>query len=190
MSNRSLILLSQRIHTMKNTRITLLGALAILSALTFTACPPVKPGGGSTDTTHVDSLPPAPSHDYGSAIINLERTVCFGKCPSYTLQIEGNGKVSYNGRDFVAVKGLQTSQISPDAVKALVDEFLKLDFFSLPDSMVQEVTDVPDVTIGLTLDGKRKSIFDRMGSTPEIQALENRVDQVANSAQWVMAPER
>jgi Domain of unknown function (DUF6438) len=175
---------------MKNTSIILLAAFAILAMLTFTACPPAKPGGGTTDSTQTDSVPPVATHDYGKAVITLERTVCFGKCPAYTLKIDGRGKVDYNGLDFVAVTGAQSSQITPEAVKGLVDEFFKIDYFALQDSFDSPITDVPSYTTSLSIDGKTKTVFNRAGGPEALHALENKIDEVANSAQWVKAPEK
>jgi hypothetical protein len=174
---------------MKNSQFSLLLALALVAALTFSACPPVKPGGGGTDTTQTDSLPPVATHDYGGAVLTLERTTCFGRCPSYTLKVEGNGKISYEGRDFVAVTGPQTSQITPAAVQGLVDEFFKIDYFSLQDTFTSSITDVPDFITSLSIDGKQKTVFDRDGAPAPLRALENKIDEVTNSAQWVKAPE-
>jgi hypothetical protein len=174
---------------MKKTPILLM-AFALLAALTFTACPPSKPSGnGDGDTTKVDSVP-TPTHDYGAAVITLERSTCFGRCPSYTLRIEGNGNVSYLGRDFVAVKGAQTSQITPGAVKGLVDEFFRIDYFALQDSFDSQITDVPHCITSLSIDGQSKRIFDRDGAPASLRALEDKIDSVANTSQWVTAPER
>ena len=175
---------------MKNRNVLLL-AFALLAVVAFSACPaPGTGNGGGTDTTHVDTVPPAPVHDYGAAVITLERSVCFGKCPSYTLRIEGNGKVSYEGRDFVAVKGAQTAQITPDAVKALADEFFKIDYFALQDSFDAPVTDIPHTISSINIDGKTKRIFNRMGGPETLKALETKIDSIAVSSQWVVAPER
>ncbi len=170
---------------------SLLAAFALLAALVFTACPSTNGGGGAgTDTTKVDSVPPAPGHDYGGAVITLEREVCFGRCPSYTLKIEGNGKVSYEGRQFVAVTGAQSGQVSPDSVKVLVDEFFKMDYFALPDSFDSQITDVPHYITSISIDGKYKRVFDRDGAPAALHALEDRIDQVAGSGKWVVAEEK
>ena len=48
--------------------------------------------------------------------ITLERTACFGTCPIYTITILENGDVLYDGKDFVAVKGGQKTEIDPETV--------------------------------------------------------------------------
>jgi hypothetical protein len=155
-----------------------------MATLLMMGCP-AKNGGNTdgTDTTKTDTAKAA--HDYGAAVITLERTVCFGRCPSYTLKIEGTGKVSYEGRDFVQVKGAQTSQIEAKAVKALVDEFFAIDYFALQDTFTEEVTDLPSTISSITVDGKRKQVYNYYGAPEKLTKLENRIDEVAGSAQWV-----
>ncbi len=157
----------------------------LATALIFLAgCPPTKPGPiAGTDSTKVDSV--KPEHDYASALITLERTVCFGKCPAYTLQIEGNGKVSYNGGAYVQVRGPQTSQIEPKAVQALVDEFFKIDYFALQDTFTEPISDMPTTITSISIDGRKKEVYDYYGAPSSLKALEAKIDEVANSAQWV-----
>lgn len=78
------------------------------------------------------SLAPFPysgSGEYEDVTITLERTVCFGACPDYTVTIHGDGTVVYEGRNFVAVEGVQTAHISEEKVQKLVDEFYLIGFF-------------------------------------------------------------
>ena len=48
---------------------------------------------------------PAPTPDYASLVITLERTACFGTCPIYKLTVYGDGRVEYEGERFVTVTG-------------------------------------------------------------------------------------
>jgi len=51
--------------------------------------------------------------DLTELIITLERTRCLGTCPVYKLTISGDGTVVYEGKDFVKVKGMKKSRVSP-----------------------------------------------------------------------------
>src|SRR5262245_49637963 len=64
--------------------------------------------------------------------ITLSRTICFGSCPSYWVQIFGDGTVKYEGMDFVAVKGTRENKIAGTEVVKLVNAFLAVEFFGLP----------------------------------------------------------
>lgn len=162
--------------------------LAAVATLVLMGCPPAKSGNGNgEDSTKVDSIAPQ-AHDYGAAIITLERTVCYGRCPAYNLKIEGNGKVSYDGRAYVQVMGNQTSQITPEAVKDLVDEFFKIDYYALRDTFTEEITDMPTTISSITVDGKHKQVYDYYGAPQSLKNLEKKIDDVANSARWVTMP--
>lgn len=166
--------------------------LFAVATILLTGCPKNGNGtGDGIDTTKHDSIVKPPAHDYGAAVITLERTVCFGNCPAYTLTINGNGKVVYEGRRFVQVTGTQSVQIDAAAVKGLVDEFFKIDYFALPDSFTSNIEDVPSTITSLTIDGKSKTVFENDGAPKALKDLEARIDSVTNSAQWVsMPPER
>src|SRR4051812_26209339 len=56
---------------------------------------------------------------------------CIGCCPEFAVSISGDGTVTYKGVASVAVIGEQMYSIQLDQVKELVDEFYRVDFFSL-----------------------------------------------------------
>ncbi|MFC1904206.1 DUF6438 domain-containing protein [Chloroflexota bacterium] len=131
---------------------------------------------------------PAPS-DLKEVVITLERTACHGTCPVYTLTIYGSGTVIYEGKEFVKTTGEKEWNISEEKVRQLVSEFEKIDYFSKSDSYEERtITDAPSVITSITIDGKTKSIKHYHGdfSAPELLTkLENRIDEITNSAQWI-----
>lgn len=141
------------------------------------------------------ALEPTPTPDYARLVITLERTACFGACPIYKLTIYGDGRVEYEGERFVDVTGKQSSTISADQVRELVDALEQADYFNLKDDYTVPVSDLPTTRTSVTLDGKTKSIsnygscfFDMEGVEKAPQALcdfETKIDAVTNSAQWV-----
>jgi hypothetical protein len=165
-------------------KILLLVPVFAFLLLLCTGCPPANSGPTTgNDTTKVDSV--NPPHDYANALITLQRTACFGRCPDYSLQIDGKGKVMYQGNQFVAVKGAQTSQIEAQTVQALVDEFFKIDYFALQDTFTEPITDLPSTITSISIDGKKKEVYDYAGAPESLKTLEAKIDEVANSAQWV-----
>ena len=55
-------------------------------------------------------------------VITLERTPCFGTCPVYTLAVQGDGTVVYEGKDFVKTKGIMEISIPQAKIDQLVKE--------------------------------------------------------------------
>jgi hypothetical protein len=66
-------------------------------------------------------------------IIRLERTKCSGACPDYSLFVYDDGKIVYEGRHYVAVKGRREGRVPKSRVKQLLDEFHRIGYFSLKD---------------------------------------------------------
>ncbi len=117
-------------------------------------------------------------------LITMQRTMCFGFCPAYTVSITGEGEVQYTGERCVKETGEQSATIAPEAVQELVAEFEKIDFFALQDEYTAEVTDLPSTTVTITLDDRHKSVLDYHGAPEALQVLERKIDEVANTAQW------
>ncbi len=133
----------------------------------------------------ITPLPYSDRGEYEDVTITLERTVCFGFCPDYVVTIHGDGTVHYEGRNFVAVEGMQIARISEESVQQLVDEFYRAGFFSLASRYEQQVTDLPSQTTSITIDGKTKTVY-RYGFEPQrLAELEDKIDEVAGTQKWV-----
>lgn len=126
-----------------------------------------------------------------TTVITLDRTECFGTCPSYSLTIRGDGTVAYQGRRFVKVVGAASTQILVSAVQALVDEMVQADYFNLsvPATCAQGImSDAPTATTSLTLAGRSHSVEDYHGNPcapAALPGIEDRIDEAAGSSQWV-----
>jgi hypothetical protein len=119
------------------------------------------------------------------ALIKLERTRCFGQCPAYWVTIEADGRVIYEGRDFVRVKGRQTARISPGAVAALLETAERIGFFNLNDAYRARVTDNPTTFVTITRAGRTKTIEDYVSAPAAVKDLESKIDEAAGTRRWV-----
>jgi hypothetical protein len=137
-----------------------------------------------------------PAEQELDAVITLERTVCFGFCPVYTLTIHGDGRVEFDGQQNVEITGKQTSRLAPAQVKELLDLFEQANYFELEDEYTAPVTDLPTTITSLTLNGMYKKIVNFGGcldgspvpAPSALCELETRIDEVANTAQWIGTP--
>ena len=130
-------------------------------------------------------------------LITLERTVCFGSCPSYRVTISQDGTVTFEGRRFVKTTGTVTEQVSPDKFQQLVDEFEGIKYFSLQDRYTQRadgcttfMTDMPSANTSLSLNGRVKTVAHYFGCRgpevlPALTALERKIDEVAGTEKWI-----
>ena len=130
-------------------------------------------------------------------VITLERGACFGTCPVYKLAIFADGRVEYEGKEFVKRKGKAQARITKAALQSLVREFEKINYTRLDNEYVSEGpncpewwTDSPSAVTSLDWKGKKKTIRHYHGCRgarvlDQLTALENKIDQVVNTKRWI-----
>jgi hypothetical protein len=123
-------------------------------------------------------------------VATLERTACFGTCPMYRLTIYADGRVDWDGRGFVKVKGKAGAHLTPAALAELRRAFAAAGYFELRGPFdCYEVTDNPSANLSYD-DGRRtRTIQHYYGcSTKGVAALttlEDRIDEIVGSVRWV-----
>ena len=66
--------------------------------------------------------------------VKLERTECLGTCPSYVVEIHGDGSVVWTGRSNVAVIGMQRGHIDRRRLEQLARSIDLAGFFALDEN--------------------------------------------------------
>jgi hypothetical protein len=137
---------------------------------------------------------PFPPVDPARVAITLERTACFGSCPSYVVTLRGDGSVEFAARAYTIMDGTHRYAVPPEQVRALVDKFRAADFWSLDSDYSAPVTDLPTERLVFDTGSQRKTVTDYAGTMigmPEIvRTLEEEVDKAADTARWVTGNER
>jgi len=132
---------------------------------------------------------PFPNAAGQEVVIRLERSGCYGTCPSYAVEIRGDGRVTFTGDAYVAVSGEHHRQIAPEAVRDLLTLFRQTDFFSLENDYVGGVTDMPSQKVSLTIGRRTKTVFDYVGAMEGmpfgVERLEHAIDRAAGVRTWV-----
>jgi Domain of unknown function (DUF6438)/Ankyrin repeats (3 copies) len=127
-------------------------------------------------------------------VITLRRTACFGTCPIYSLEIFENGRLHFNGEQFVSSIGSRQAQIAPTDVHALIEQFAKIRFFDLkdvyetrqnPDGTTEWITDLSTTYISLRVGNRSKTIKDYAFSPDNLRTLELEIERVTNTHRWI-----
>ena len=131
--------------------------------------------------------------DLKTVTIQLERTACYGTCPSYSVTIHGDGRVEYNGKGHVKGIGTREGQIEADKIRALASVFAKMKFWELAEDYSaakckgRVCTDMATAITELSIRGvtHRVKHYYGCGSAPKsLFDLESVIDKSANSEQW------
>lgn len=120
-------------------------------------------------------------------IIRLERMMCPGACPDYSLIIHSDGKVVYEGRHYVAIKGRKKGRISTNQVEKLIEEFYRIHYFSLKERYDAIANDGAITRTFIRADGKSKQVINCYPSqAPEdLYNLEKKIDEAVRSEKWI-----
>lgn len=140
--------------------------------------------------------------------ITLIRYPCFGWCPHYSLTISADGIVKFMPLGPPAYRGQGEKPRFPlmgnmtgDQLKILLAEFERIRFTSLRrrygsagkskvgPSCPKYWTDSSSAQISIVKAGKGKTVSHYLGCEGaqilnDLETLENKIDEVANSAQW------
>ena len=131
---------------------------------------------------------PTPQVPLEQVSITLERTGCYGTCPSYTVEMRGDGQVTYTGKRFVDVEGAHTYRVPAADVVKLVDSLRAKNLWSMRTSYRAGITDNPTYALTLKLGDQVHCIEDYVGESAGMPAVvtefEDEVDAVSQARSW------
>ncbi len=139
------------------------------------------------------ALPDAAST--GVAAIVLERTLCYGTCPAYTVSAYADGRVVFEGREHVARVGTARWTVSPAAVAGLVAAAAEAGHAGLPEELTgdacpRSATDNPAVITTVRTAGRTQRVAHDLGcrgfaGEAALVAFEAEVDRALGTAAYV-----
>lgn len=101
---------------------------------------------------------------------------CYGTCPNYSVQIKADGTGTYEGKAYVKTTGTKPIAISERDLQKLSREIDRMNFFSLPDTLIGDVSgDAGRQIIEVTKNGRTKKITFDVG-TEELDRLADAID--------------
>jgi hypothetical protein len=127
--------------------------------------------------------------DPGTLRMTLERGECFGGCPSYRVEIRGDGSLLFDGGEGVVLAGPHRTTIPKASADRLLALFRKARFFSLLDKYSAPMSDGWTDRLSISFDGHRKTVEDYggdlVGMPTRVTALENLIDKLAKPERWI-----
>ncbi len=136
----------------------------------------------------------APEFARVSITMKAEGGPCDCVFPAYSVSVDENGTVAYTGLKGVNVRGEKIHSISIAAVRDLVSDFSRIDFFSLQDSYnskklpngnSETIDHANATTISIDIDGKKKSVYIFYGAPQELIDLQRKLYDVTQIGQYV-----
>ena len=169
----------------------LMNLKASLLLVLFLSVPASSQALKGTDFTHVTITMKAEGGPCGCVYSSENDLSC---CPAYSVSVDENGTVIYDGIGGVKVRGEKITSISITAVRDLVTEFLRIDFYSLqdrytskklPNGNSETIDHANATTISIDIDGKKKSVYIFYGTPQELIDLQRKLYEATQIGQYV-----
>lgn len=147
--------------------------LILITSLTlFFSCKQNVPIAENPSTVEVQESIPVKE----SLFLTMERTPCFGKCPSYKITIFNTGNVVYEGFNFTEKEGKYTKKLTQKQLTEIQSQIEVIGLFELKDKYDSQITDIPSVHLYVVYKGNKKKILDRVGGPNELKQFEKLID--------------
>jgi len=125
------------------------------------------------------------STNHGIAEIGIERTGCYGTCPSYTFILKSDGTFRYKGFEYVERKGEFSGTIPVWYFHQLAQFVRDFGYMELEDSYTRAITDNPTTFTMVVMNGKRKTVLNYANAGPtKLWAIEQLTDDLMAKAKW------
>ena len=125
-------------------------------------------------------------------IMEFEKTSCFGKCPSYKVQVFSNGAVFFEGRANVEHIGLYKSNVNDSFVYTIFQEADKIGFFGLSDQYPVDGLGIPDLPKTITFlknNNLEHRVIDSYSAPASLRHFENYLSKKFGELYWIQVEE-
>jgi HEAT repeat protein len=109
-------------------------------------------------------------------------------CPSYTVQIAGNGSVSFSTHEGPGVEGWARPTIPKETVRHLVEAALWADFFHLEGGEVGLPPDAGKTKVTMTVDSHRNQVMHAQGYPKRFGRFERMIEDAVFVRNWEGGP--
>ena len=137
------------------------------------------------------ATPPAPAVAGHVLLASLQRGACYGTCPIYTVTVYRDGKVEYDGEEYVKKKGKATGTVTPAQMAALDKLFTDDHYLAYNTEYTHyDVTDNPSAKtayrpLGATKTKTVDHYYGDMKAPESLSKLEEQFDTIVQTDRWI-----
>ena len=120
--------------------------------------------------------------------IGIQRTMCFGPCPVYRMELHRSGQSVYTGERFVDMVGRHRARMDPDEFALLALAVAYLRFEEHQPHYARAVTCSPDAIVWVRRHGSTFTVSDYAGGgPPSLLTIQILVDEAGRGLPWELA---
>jgi len=118
---------------------------------------------------------------------SVQKTPCFGKCPSFKITFDAKGYATYEGKKNVDRMGSWRAKIGGKECTAILAEAQKIGYFNMPKTCPANgkfIADLPFTITTLEFGGQKHQIRNNVDAPQELINYENYLIELAETLDW------
>lgn len=124
-------------------------------------------------------------HFPDSLFFAMQRTPCFGRCPTYEVNIYESGYATYSGESNVDRIGEYETWVSESMADSILKKAQDIGFMMMLDSYDNSlVTDLPSTYFKLNIGGQKKEIKCRISCPERLVEFSKEVESLIDQVEW------
>jgi hypothetical protein len=139
------------------------------------------------------SIPPSIDSDI---LVKMKTSACYGECPIYTVAVKKNGELTYEGLEYVSVKGVKSAILPKESIALIEAELIKAKFLKMQSKLHSgswgcfiSATDHSYILVEASIKNKKKAVSTYTGCQSEqvnkIIELESYLKKITEISEWV-----
>ena len=119
--------------------------------------------------------------------VGIRRTVCFGSCPEYSIEITKKGIITYTGKRFTKDTGIFEKNIGREAAKKIIDLYVQYRVDTCQDTYENMIPDLPGLIVTVNFKRCKKTIYNAGFGPKYLEFIASKVDAVGikKDASWI-----
>lgn len=126
---------------------------------------------------------PAPNYP-DTLVFRMQRTPCFGQCPTYTINIYQSGWSLLEGKQFFDYEGFYTTKFTEEDLIQIETLAKKYGYDKMDHVYDAPVTDLPSTTTIVNTESMNNWVYNRMNSPDELRSFEREMETMIKDKQW------
>lgn len=116
---------------------------------------------------------------------SYSKGACFGRCPVYTLGVDEEGLITFDGLRFVPKTGVLTAKLNKKEKKEFAQLLRKADMEDQKSNLDSMLMDAPRTTVNYSDGPKAIKLEFNLGASDEIRALNDFLMNIAMQRNWL-----
>jgi len=115
--------------------------------------------------------------------VKMHRTSCFGRCPSYSVEVFANGDVQYTGIRHVQDTGKYKKNIGSVSAKEILAQFTAHRVDTLKDRYEMMIADLPGINYSFRIGNEEKDVVNAHFGPEFLKTLAKSVDALVRTGE-------